>query len=358
MSKTFWERDEQTEGKHLILNRYLDGWFPILGRWNGRLLFIDGFAGPGEYKDGEPGSPQVALESIRRHKQGNSLRGVEVVCIFIEADDKRMLHLARLVEQQPSIPDTTIHVLSGTFDDHMNAILDQINVQNVHLAPAFVMIDPFGAKGSPMSLINRILGNAKSECMISFMYEPIRRFHRQPELEQHLDELFGTSKWQRCIEMEESDAKKQFLHGLFSKQLKKHGAGHVVAFEMWKGNKHIYTIYFASGSLKGCNLMKQVIWNVEPSGSYAFRGHAGQGRMLLDANTEPLAKQLRDEFGTRATRIEQIEQFVMSDRTIYHLGHLRRKTLQPLERKGAIAVVRPPRVKGFPSGKGVKVRFC
>ena len=46
MSKTFWERDEQTEGKHLILSRYLDRWFPILGRWNGRLLFIDGFAGP------------------------------------------------------------------------------------------------------------------------------------------------------------------------------------------------------------------------------------------------------------------------------------------------------------------------
>ena len=60
-----------------------------------------------------------------------------------------MRHLARLVEQQPSIPDTTIHVLSGTFDDHMNAILDQINVQNVHLAPAFVMIDPLAPRAAP-----------------------------------------------------------------------------------------------------------------------------------------------------------------------------------------------------------------
>ena len=140
----------------------------------------------------------------------------------------------------------------------------------------------------------------------------------------------------------------------FPKQLKKHGAGHVVAFEMWKETSISTRSTLRPGSLKGCNLMKQVIWNVEPSGSYAFRGHAGQGRMLLDANTNRWRSSSRDEFGTRATRIEQIEQFVMSDRTIYHLGHLRRKTLQPLERKGAIAVVRPPRVKGFPSGKGVR----
>ena len=45
ISSTLWERDEQTGGKHLILKHYLDGWFPILGRWNGRLLFIDGFRG-------------------------------------------------------------------------------------------------------------------------------------------------------------------------------------------------------------------------------------------------------------------------------------------------------------------------
>ena len=356
-SSTLWERDEQTEGKHLILKHYLDGWFPILGRWNGRLLFIDGFAGPGEYEDGGPGSPQVALDCIRRHKRGNGLQGVELVCIFIEADERRARHLEQLLAQQPQIPDTTAHVLQGTFDDHVNAILDRIDQQNEQLAPSFVVIDPFGAKGSPISLVERILGNPKSECMISFMYEPIRRFHRQPELERHLDELFGTKEWQRCLAMEESDAKKRFLHDLFARQLKEHGASHVIPFEMWKGNRHVYTIYFASGSPKGCNLMKQVIWKVEPSGSYAFRGHAGQARVLFDANTDPLAKQLKSEFGNIPTPIEDIEKFVMSDRTIYHLGHLRQKTLQPLERARNISVVRPLGGRGFPSNRGIKIAF-
>lgn len=193
--------------------------------------------------------------------------------------------------------------------------------------------------------------------MISFMYEPIRRFHQQPELTQHLDELFGTEEWQRCLGMRESDDKKRFLHDLFSRQLKKHGAEHVVSFEMWKGNRHIYTIYFATGSLKGCNLMKQVIWKIEPTGSYAFRGHAGQARVLFDANTESLATQLGDEFGDRSTPIEAIEQFVMSDRTIFHSGHLRQRTLKPLERGQQIKVFRPQGGHGFPSGRGIKVRF-
>ena len=57
MAKTLWPLDEQTMGKHLVLRHYLNGWFPILSRWNGRLLFIDGFAGPGEYENGQEGSP-------------------------------------------------------------------------------------------------------------------------------------------------------------------------------------------------------------------------------------------------------------------------------------------------------------
>ena len=54
MNTPLWTKDQQTQGKHLILRNYLNGWFPILGSSNGRLLFIDGFAGPGEYDNGEP----------------------------------------------------------------------------------------------------------------------------------------------------------------------------------------------------------------------------------------------------------------------------------------------------------------
>ena len=356
-SETLWDREEQTIGKHLVLQHYLDGWFPILGRWNGRLLFIDGFAGPGEYADGEPGSPLIALDCIRRHKEAGRLRNVEVVCLFIESNIERASHLQGILKNRRPPPSVSCNVLQGTFDEQMIELFDFIDKQNAALAPAFIMIDPFGVKGSPMHLIERILQNDKSECMVSFMYEPIRRFHQQPEFGQPLDELFGTTDWRKCLDMAETDQKKQYLHDLFKAQLKEHGAKQVVFFELWNGNKHMYTIYFASGSLEGCNLMKQAIWKTDRSGSYRVRGYAGSQPMLFETDTEPLAKQLQDRFVNRLTPVEDIEAFVMSDETMFHKGHLRIKTLQPLEKESRITVSRPQGGRGFTNGKGIKVRF-
>jgi three-Cys-motif partner protein len=47
---TIWEIEPHTQAKHEILSRYLDAWFPILASWNTKVLYIDGFAGPGTYK--------------------------------------------------------------------------------------------------------------------------------------------------------------------------------------------------------------------------------------------------------------------------------------------------------------------
>ena len=349
--------EDQTLGKHLVLKSYLDGWFPILGRWNGRLLFIDGFAGPGEYAGGEPGSPLIALECVERHKREGRIKGVEVVFLFIESDKARANYLANILNKKPLPPDTICDVMQGPFDEHVSRLLSDIDEQNAALAPAFVMIDPFGVKGSPMHLVKRILMNNQSECMISFMYEPIRRFHQEPEFGQPLDDLFGTSDWRTCLDMTEADQKKKYLHELFRKQLKRHGAKQVVFFELWNSNRHVYTIYFASGSLKGCNLMKQAIWKADPSGGFRLRGYAGNQGLLFDTDTEPLAAQLRERFGDNATPIEDIEYFVMSDETIFHKGQLRRDTLQRLEREGRISVSRPPGRQVFTSGRGIKVRF-
>ena len=359
LGQTLWEMDDQTFGKHLVLKEYLNGWFPILGRWNRRIVFIDGFAGPGQYRGGEFGSPIIALDCVDQHKSSVNLRETEVVCIFIEEREDRAAHLRSLLDQRDKVDSITTSVLNGTFDDHMTEMLDYIDEQNLRLAPAFVMIDPFGVKGNSMALIERILTNEKSECFISFMYEPIRRFHAQPEFEPHLTDLFGTEDWKQCLSMDESDEKKRFLHDLFKGSLKSHGAKYVVHFEVWRGQRHIYTLYFATGHERGCNLMKQAIWKVVPDGSFEFRGHNQLQGVLFgpEVDTSPLASQLKERFGINPTPIEAIERFVMTDETVFHTGHLRQRTLQPLEREGLIQVNRPSGGRGFANGRGITVRF-
>ena len=68
ITSTIWSIDPHTEAKHDILRKYLDAWLPIITRWNGRVLYIDGFAGPGEYIGGRDGSPIIAIKSICEHK--------------------------------------------------------------------------------------------------------------------------------------------------------------------------------------------------------------------------------------------------------------------------------------------------
>jgi hypothetical protein len=191
------------------------------------------------------------------------------------------------------------------------------------------------------------------------MDEPMRRWHDHPAFEQHLTELFGTTAWRQCLTRTTWEEKSWFLHTLYNQQLKRHGAQYVVQCQLWNGNRHIYTIYFATGHEKGCDLMKQVIWKVVPDGSFRFRGHNQQQPVLFgpDVDTSLLATQLQQKFGDLPTPVETMEHFVMSDETVFHTGHLRRKTLQPLEKQGRIAVNRPLGGRGFANGKCITVRF-
>ena len=68
-------------------------------------------------------------------------------------------------------------------------------------------------------------------------------------------------------------------------------------------------------------------FNME-SGSYgnsSFRGYVAGQSLLFEPSTEPLAEQLKEEFGGVWVPIERIEEFVMGDRTMFHKGHLRQK---------------------------------
>ena len=57
-----WVMAPHTRAKHQILQKYLAAWYPILTRWNGRIVYIDGFAGRARYYDGSEGSPQSAAK--------------------------------------------------------------------------------------------------------------------------------------------------------------------------------------------------------------------------------------------------------------------------------------------------------
>ena len=357
---TTWPLEQHTRGKHMVLKNYMGAWLPILTSWNGRVLFIDAFAGPGEYSNGEHGSPVIALRALIDHRARNQIRS-EVNYLFIEQNEARSKHLEEVLEEiQPMLPPKcNYEVINSTFDETLTKVLNSIDEQKARLAPAFVMIDPFGVSGTPMRVVGRILGNPKSEVYISFMHREMNRFKEHPNFERHLDELFGCSAWREGIDLTDGKEQKDFFYDLYKDQLKANGAQYVVRFELYEGEQLVYAIFFGTKNLEGCDKMKQAIWKVAPFGDFRFRGsQLGQltfGDDLLDFSL--LEKALQDRFASKEwQRIEDVEGFVKSDATDFHSGHLKRKTLTPMEKNGKIEVERPPGRHGFVPGTRILFR--
>ncbi len=358
---TLWPLDPHTKGKHLVLRHYMDAWLPIMSTSNGRVLFIDAFAGPGQYSGGEDGSPVIALRALTEHDALSRMKN-EIIYLFIEKNTNRFKHLEGVLEQiKPNIPSNcSYHIHNASFDEALTEVLNDIDEQNRSLAPSFVMIDPFGVSETPMKTINRILSNPKSEVYISFMERDINRFRLHPHFASNLDDLFGCTEWRDGSVIKDKKTRREFDFDLYKSQLKRAGAKYVLHFELYEGQELIYAIYFGTQNLEGCDKMKRAVWKVAPSGDYRFRG--GQdlqftlGEELLDL--APLRMQLKNKYAFRDwVRIEDIVDFAKSDETGFHSGHLKLKTLNPMEKDGEIEVKNGTRKKKGTYPPGTILRF-
>ena len=357
-----WPLEPHTVGKHRVLRNYMQAWLPIMSTWNGQVVFIDGFAGPGEYDRGEPGSPVIALRALIDH-QSRRRFACKFYYVFIEKDKRRCNHLSNLLtNMRAEIPENcNCEIINSAFDETLTVVLDKLDEQNSPSAPSLTMIDPFGVSDTPMPVIARILANLKAEVYISLMYKFINRFDKKVEHEARLDKLFGCDSWRIGRNITNYEEKKQFYLDLYERQLKAAGAEYVLRFELYEGGRMVYAIFFGTHSLDGCDKMKQAIWKEAPLGDYKFKGdlinQLSLGDDILDFAT--FGESLFNEFGSHGwITIEEVTRFTKSDRTGFHSGHLKMKTLSPMERAGAIEVEPNSRKgkRGYPPGTRLRFR--
>ncbi len=354
-----WPLEPHTEGKHRVLRHYLDAWLPILMSSNQTVLFIDAFAGPGRYEGGEDGSPLIALDAFISHTNIPSSRRLNFV--FIEKDENRADHLREVLSQkQNQLPETCgIQVINGTFTEEMSSALDTIETHNRTMDPAFVMIDPFGVSDTPMDLIARILRNQKSEAYISFMSRDINRFNSVPEFEVALNGLFGCEEWKVGWEMANGPEKIEFFYNLYASQLKASGAEYVLRFDLFENEELVYALFFATKNDLGCDRMKQAMWRVAPFGDFQFKS-ASMDQMILGpsfVDFGALDDVLFQNFGMNiAVSVDDLDQFMRSDKTLFHSGQLRSR-LTRMERVGTLEIVESSRRRRFAFPTGTVLRF-
>jgi len=150
---TIWPIEPHTQAKHEVLRYYLGAWFPILATAHRRLLYIDGFAGRGEYIDKTLGSPLIALQVADR------LSGYfgKLICYFIEKDKDNFENLQEVLEREKSNIKNwqKIEVVkeNDEFANVIEGIFNSLEEGRI-LIPSFFFVDPFGFSGIPFHIIS------------------------------------------------------------------------------------------------------------------------------------------------------------------------------------------------------------
>lgn len=360
-SKTTWDLDPHTQAKHIILRKYLDAWLPIMTSISGRVLYIDGFAGPGEYENGEEGSPIIALNAALKHQAKLT---AEIIFIFIETDKDRFDHLEQQVRKLTLPNNLKYHCIHGKFDETVSGLFDYLDGQRRNIAPIFAFIDPFGYSHTPFEVVKRIMSHDKCEILITFMYEEINRFIKHPDSREteHRNRLYGTDRWQEARNIQNPQDRKQFLHNLYKEQLKSEaGVKYVRSFEMInKGNRTDYFLFFGTNNKIGFKKMKEAMWRVDPLGAFQFSDATTNPNQLLLFEPTPnyslLKKMILDKFKGKEVLVEDIDDFVLVHTPFINF---KRPVLMPLEKASPpeIEVIHSSRKKKHSYPDGTKIRF-
>ena len=358
---TTWKIKQHTLAKHMLLRRYLGAWFPILtiGGHNRRVIYLDGFAGPGRYADNEPGSPIIALDTLVNHSHFAKMSHTEFIFAFVEQDPGRFSSLqSELEEFWNQRGETPSNIDVRPYNEPFENVARRITAAaHGRLAPTLAFVDPFGWSGVAMRTIGELLGSRKCEVLFNFMHESINRFVSDTRIgtTRSLAELFGTDDFihHRASELH-GEERKSFLRDLYLQQLRTVGAFKFVrSFEIMdqSRNRTLSYLMFGTRHHRGLQAIKEAMWALDPVGGRRFSGFVDDQEVLFspEPDLEPLRAALIHEYSGGTVNIETIDRFVIEE-TDYKKSHYRR-ALRSLEEQRAVACLTERKQRGtYPQG--------
>ena len=157
--------------KHAIIDQYATPFASKTGSRSidNRVAFIDGYAGPGRYEDGQEGSGAMLLRKAQ--ELAKLPRKLELH--FVEDDAKTVAQLRKVIAAEGA--DVTHTISRGDISKHLPALLESVKG-----VPLFVYLDPCGLI-IPLDEVVRIferpsgLGAPATEVLIN-LSASLRRF--------------------------------------------------------------------------------------------------------------------------------------------------------------------------------------
>jgi len=363
--ETVYEAEPHTRAKHTILCEYLKRWLPILSNQsrllgiNDRLLYVDGFAGAGEYSNNIPGSPLVAIQTALDHTRDFPS---PVHIKFIEKRRDRVEHLRRLISQrQPEIKNSKKLVvddpIEGDCEEVIGHLIDEHERQGKQLGPALFFLDQFGYSSFSMELVKRILDHEVCEVFSYLNWSLLHPFMADQTKWSGISKAFGGDEWKDVLELQGKVKEGRFQEIYLAALRDRGGARHSYPFAMRdSSDRIIYWLFFSSNSLDGLDQMKRAMWKVDRSGGFEFSDkHVGSMGRLFSYDDKWLAEQLVAELDGKEMAVGEVREYVLTTTPCYNF----KGALGQLERTGGLEVIFTPRKRrlGDFADENMKVRF-
>ena len=344
----FKEAKEQSVVKTAIVSKYFWAWAKVIisttKRYNGKIAYIDLFAGPGRYEDGTKSTPLLVLERAIADEDMRQM----LVTVFNDVDGNNIHSLETAIRAVPGISS-----LKYTPQVYNHVVCEEIvkMFEQMSLIPTLFFVDPWGYKGLTLRLVNSVLKDWGCDCIFFFNYNRINMGLPNQFVDVHLNSLFGEKRannLRQRIKLLEPFERELTIVEELSEALQEMGGKFVLpfCFKNEKGTRTSHYLIFVSKHSKGYEIMKDVMAKESSSAnqdvpSFEYCPADGCQPLLFELSRplDELEDMLLTDFAGRYVIMEQVYKFHNVGRPFIKKNY--KEALSNLEAYGKI-VTDPP----------------
>lgn len=290
-----YESDPHTRLKHAFYRRYIACWMGkvLQGKWAKPGAIIDGFAGSGRYSDGLDGSAIMTAKLFREHICRPNFQPLTYVTN--DLDSRRCEALDGRMKALPA-DDRITHVPIGPkkFEDIVG------EVRRKHAPPGkqtLWLIDPYGLKQIPWSIVSEIAKVPKNDVVITFMADEAHRYRTNPAMMSVMNTFYGEDSWKNIPDGLTTAQSKAALVKLYCDKLEALGC-HTSSFDVDVARRYTrYSLIFATHHPAGLECWNSAKWSADPTSGRGASAATAFQPSLLEPDIQPLIDDLRKRVG-------------------------------------------------------------
>ena len=258
MDSSFFQKpfDEETLLKLRLYRNYVDEWLPVFltGKYSRPVHIFDFFCGPGKDIKGQPGSPVIAVQRIRKFCKERSDVIQTTPSVTFHFSDIESDYIAELKEtlkeEECSNHCCKIYTEAGPFESMLEKSMPVLSDPS---CACLVWMDQCGIKEVTPEVVNKLAECPRTDILFFISSSYINRFPEEDSVRKYydlsIDEL--KSSEYRLIH--------RYICGYFRNQLPNGLAYHLAPFSI-KKSSNIYGLIFGSSSYRGLDKFLRVCW--------------------------------------------------------------------------------------------------